>query len=327
MSSLKDTFEKIRNLEAEKKNLLIEIEELKKMADVKAANLENEVALLREEIESVKILLEQETKQQPSDKSLQGETKVSAKELVEKTLAESSKLGNEIFPLSPYSQYFDKWLVNLRQMISESESNSTIKVDEQFVKDRSQILLDVESALAQKRLEESNLSEDEQALSDDNKLFEETAKDYAEKTKELNSKRDSEVERLTKRIHELENEIANREKLNQEKPKIGIFSYRSRKEYNLAMEKAAEELNRNNEDLKATMDELEASVKGFSVDQKNLDNEYEKRKQGITERSESLRKELEKLETDTSIEARREASNALANAINALIQRTHQTLE
>ena len=203
MSSLKDTIEKIRNLETEKKNLLLEIEGLKKMADVKAAILENEIASLREEIELVKILREQETKQQPSDKSLREETKVSTKELVEETLAESNKLGNQIFPLSPFSQYFDNWLVNLRQIVSEFELNSTIKVDEQFVKERSQILFDVESALAQKRLEESNLSEHAKALAENNHLLVETDKEYAEKTKELSSKRDSEVKRLTKRIHEL----------------------------------------------------------------------------------------------------------------------------
>jgi hypothetical protein len=324
VSSLKVTIEKIRNLEAEKKNLLLEIEELKKMADVKAANLENEIVSLREEIESVKILLEQETKQQPSDKSLQEETKVSAKELVEKTLAESNRLGNQIFPLSPFSQYFDNWLVNLRQMVSEFESNSTIKVDEQFVKDCSQILLDVESALAKKRLEESNLSEDEKALSDNNKLLEETDKEYAEKTKELSSKRDSEVERLTKRIHELENEIGKQEI---RKSVRRIFKNKSREEYNIARKKAAEKLDRTKGGLKATKNELEVALQSFSVDQENLDDEYEKKNKEITERAESLHKELEKLETDTSIDARQAASNALANAINFLIQRTHQTLE
>ena len=39
MSSLKDTIEKIKNLETEKKNLLLEIEELKKMDDAKATAL------------------------------------------------------------------------------------------------------------------------------------------------------------------------------------------------------------------------------------------------------------------------------------------------
>ena len=63
MSSLKDTIEKIKNLETEKKNLLLEIEELKKMADAKATALESEIAALREEAKSLKILMGQE---QPS---------------------------------------------------------------------------------------------------------------------------------------------------------------------------------------------------------------------------------------------------------------------
>ena len=63
MSSLKDTIEKIKNLEAEKKNLLLEIEGLKKLAETKATTLESEIAALREEAKSLKILMGQE---QPS---------------------------------------------------------------------------------------------------------------------------------------------------------------------------------------------------------------------------------------------------------------------
>ena len=284
MSSLRKTIEKMKKLEAEKKSLLLEFEKLNEMADVKAASLEYEIASLREEIKSVKMLMEQERKQQPSSKAPQV-PKVSAKDLVEKTLIESNRLGNQVFPLPPFGQYFDNWLVNLRQMVSEFESNSTIKVDEQFVKDRSQILLDVESVLAQKRLEESNLSEDEKALADNSQLLEESYKEHAEKTKELSSKRDSEVERITKRIHELENEIAKREAT-----KIRIFKYKSRKEYNIARKKAAEKLDRTKDDLKAAKTELEVVLQSFSVDQENLDDEYEKKNKEVTERKESLHK-------------------------------------
>ncbi len=56
-SSLKTTIEKIRALETEKKNLLDEIEELKKIADAKAVALENEVGALREEAKTFKILV------------------------------------------------------------------------------------------------------------------------------------------------------------------------------------------------------------------------------------------------------------------------------
>ena len=65
-----------------------------------------------------------EKKQRSGGKYLPEETpEFSAKEVVEKTLGSLSKLGNQIFALSPFSQYFDDWLVNLRQIISEFESN------------------------------------------------------------------------------------------------------------------------------------------------------------------------------------------------------------
>ena len=57
MSSLKDTVEKIKSLEDEKKNLLVEIDELKKMADTRATALESEVSALREEIKSLRIMM------------------------------------------------------------------------------------------------------------------------------------------------------------------------------------------------------------------------------------------------------------------------------
>ncbi len=67
MSSLQNTIEKIKNLEAEKKSLLAEIDELKKMADAKASALETEVASLREEAKTLKTLMGQsQLSQQPN---------------------------------------------------------------------------------------------------------------------------------------------------------------------------------------------------------------------------------------------------------------------
>jgi uncharacterized protein (UPF0335 family) len=67
MSSLHDTIEKIKNLENEKKSLLTEIDELKKMADTKAARLETEVASLREEARTLKAIMGQaQLNQQPN---------------------------------------------------------------------------------------------------------------------------------------------------------------------------------------------------------------------------------------------------------------------
>ena len=63
-SSLKNTIEKIKTLEAEKKNLLVEIEGLKKIADAKAVSLESEVVALRDEVKSLKTLVGPESSNQ-----------------------------------------------------------------------------------------------------------------------------------------------------------------------------------------------------------------------------------------------------------------------
>ncbi|MEM2118392.1 MAG: hypothetical protein QXN36_08570 [Candidatus Bathyarchaeia archaeon] len=57
MSNFKNVIEKIKSLEAERNNLMLEIEELKKMADSKAKALESEISMLREEVKSLRVLL------------------------------------------------------------------------------------------------------------------------------------------------------------------------------------------------------------------------------------------------------------------------------
>ena len=57
MNDLKSTAEKIKSLETDRRNLLLEIEELKKMADSKAKALESEVNMLREEVRSLRMIL------------------------------------------------------------------------------------------------------------------------------------------------------------------------------------------------------------------------------------------------------------------------------
>jgi cell shape-determining protein MreC len=57
MSAFKSVVDKLKGLESERRNLLLEIEELKKMADSKAKALENEVSMLREEVKSLRVLL------------------------------------------------------------------------------------------------------------------------------------------------------------------------------------------------------------------------------------------------------------------------------
>jgi hypothetical protein len=68
-------------------------------------------------------------------------------------------------------------------------------------------------------------------------------------------------------------------------------------------------------------------VHSFSVEQEKLHDEYEKRKQPVIEKVRSLKKEVEKLETDDSLEIRRAACETLVNTVNALLQRKTLTLQ
>jgi hypothetical protein len=57
MSNFKSVIERLRTLENERKNLLLESEELRKMADSRADALQNEVTMLKEDVRSLRMLL------------------------------------------------------------------------------------------------------------------------------------------------------------------------------------------------------------------------------------------------------------------------------
>jgi hypothetical protein len=73
--------------------------------------------------------------------------------------------------------------------------------------------------------------------------------------------------------------------------------------------------------LNAAKTELEIAVQNFAVEQEKLHDEYEKKKQATLEKVQSLEKEIVTIETDSSIETRKAAATALANAVKALLQR------
>ncbi len=247
-------------------------------------------------------------------KYLQEETpQASPKEVSDKTLSSLSRLGNQIFALSPFSQYFDDWVVNLRQVVSEFESNPSIKVDEQFQKERTQIFLDVEAALAENRLAESNLTEEAKALAENNHKIVEADKQYAEQTRDLSNKRNSELSRLSAKVRQLEDDLAAEQQV-----KVGFFQFGEKK-------RAAQRLVQANQNLTAGKNELEVTMQNFTAEQEKLHDNYEKRKQELSENSDRLHKELEKLETDTSTLARQTACNSLAQAVNSLLSRAPPT--
>jgi chromosome segregation ATPase len=252
-----------------------------------------------------------EKKQRSGARYLMEETpEFSAEEVAQRTIGSLGKLGTQIFALSPFSQYFDDWLVTLRQVVSEFESNPVITVDEAFTKDRAQIFLDVEAALAENRIRENNLTSEAKALADVNHKIVEADKQYAETTRERSNKRNSEVQRLSSKIRDLEDQLAM-----QQQVKFSFYKFGAKR-------KAAQELADTTQNLKTAKNELEVTLQTFTAEQEKLHDNYEKQKQELNEESDRLHKELEKLETDTSTEARQTACNALSKIVDSLLKRT-----
>ncbi|MGD6933912.1 MAG: hypothetical protein ACQCN5_06895 [Candidatus Bathyarchaeia archaeon] len=230
-------------------------------------------------------------------------------EIAEKTLASIERLGSQTFALSPFSQYYDDWLVNLRQVVSEFEANSNVKADEAFTKERDQAFLDVQAALAERRMQETTLSDSEKALHDVNHQLGDADADYAEKNRELSNKRNADVQQLTNRVRVLEEAVANQEKL-----KFGFFQFGAKKE-------AAKRLEETKHELAAAKSQMEVTLQNFTLEQDKLHDIYVTRKQELSAKSDALRKELEKLEVDTSVEVRKEVCTRLCNAVSELIKR------
>jgi DNA repair exonuclease SbcCD ATPase subunit len=228
---------------------------------------------------------------------------------VEKTLTRLNSLGNQVFAFSPFSQYYDDWLLSLKSVLSEFESNPTVSVDEEFVKERSHIVTDAENNLAERKREETELEKVTRKLSEQNHLLVQIDTEYAHSTHDLASRRDSEIKRLTRRVHDYEEEL---EQANLMKASIlSPFARRAKSQ------KIAEATGK----LAVAKTELESVVKHFEAEQEKLHDEYEKNKQAAIKQVRDLEKEIEDLDVDTSVEDRREAGEALVNAVKALLQR------
>jgi uncharacterized protein YlxW (UPF0749 family) len=76
LSDIKSVVERLRNLENERKNLMLAVDELKKMADSKATALESEVNMLREEVRSLRLLLGAEEDDPPAEEDPQQKKKL-----------------------------------------------------------------------------------------------------------------------------------------------------------------------------------------------------------------------------------------------------------
>jgi hypothetical protein len=205
--------------------------------------------------------------------------------------------------------------MNLMDVLSEFESSPTISADDQFVKERSQILSVVEFELEERRRKEVFLEESIRSLSDSKILLERIEDEYATRAREIEGRKNSEIKRLRNNIDSLRGELDDTVRM-----KAGLFRAISKK---AKAQKETETTQR----LNTAQRELALAVQDFTAEQERLRDEYEKKKQPVIEQIRDHQKKIEHLETDGSIENRRVACEALINAVNALLQRKTSSLQ
>jgi DNA repair exonuclease SbcCD ATPase subunit len=239
----------------------------------------------------------------------EGEGSPTAGKAAEKTLNNLKHLGEQKFAVSPFRQYFDDWLLNVKQTLSEFESKPEIAVDEAFAKQREQTLTKVERELAELKQEEKALELCVKELADTNHMLVDLDANYAAKTRETSTRKNNEIQNLTKKVQELETKLEQAKAI-----KTSFIGGVSKKAKAKMIEEATSE-------LEAKKTELKQTIERFGLEQDKLHDIYEKKKHLTMDKVQKLEKEIEKLENDRSQEARHHASEALVEAVKALLER------
>lgn len=233
----------------------------------------------------------------------------SFEEVVEKTLGSLNHLGSQIFAFSPFSQYFDDWLVSLRHVISEFESNPAVEMDEEFIKMRSQLVTAIELKLSERQRDEAVLENTMRKLAKQRNLLVQTDTEYSYGTRKLVSERKSETKHLNHTIRDLEEEL---EEIDQ--TQISVFSPLARRSKS---RKKAELIRK----LDVAKSEIESIMKELETEKEKLRLVYEKKKQAVIEEVKRLEKKIGGSEADVSLEDRRVACEEMAKTVQALLQR------
>jgi len=228
--------------------------------------------------------------------------------IVEKILDSIKRLGDQIFALSPFNQYYDDWIVNLRRIVSEFGTDSNVKVDQTFTEKCEQIFEDVQVTLVNLRAQEVALAVDENILLKVNQELKEVDVDYAKRKHELSNKSNADTERLTTQIKTFEEDIEN-----QRQVKFSFFQFSGK-------ENAAKKLEQTKRILKETQNQLEVALQDFTVEQNRLQDEYTAKKQELTVKADTHRKAIEQVEVDASRDARKEACTRLNDIIGEQIK-------
>ncbi len=241
--------------------------------------------------------------------SLEENRTATEKEVSEGTLKRLHTLGCQKFGSFPYSEHFNRWLLNVEAVLNEFESHPDIRVDEQFVEEHTGTIALIKVQLEGRRVKEASVNQETRNLSEYKNQLDQINKEYSAAMRALKDQRNSEIRHLNKIINQLKKE---QEKII--RVKTGFFRGISRKDREQKEAAIVQELGDKQR-------ELELVMLDFSAKQKKLREEYLIRREPVLEKSKHFQKRIENIETDGSLEERWFACEALIDSVNSFLQR------
>ena len=244
-------------------------------------------------------------------------------EVASRTLNSLSRLGNQRFAVAPFCDHYDRWLLNLRNVLSDFETSFAVTVDDRFKEERLRALSSIELALSDRRAKETSNDEAvrrlNRSLLDVKSLLAQTDREYATRINEIASERERAVKPVVTNLGKLRREL-NR-----------IVQMRAGFLRGISKKTKAEKTTETTRRLDSTKEELARIEQSFASEEKKLRSEYEHRRRQMLDQIANYQKEAEYLgagmQEDDSIAPRRTACDELVNAVNSLLQRTQSTPE
>jgi hypothetical protein len=233
----------------------------------------------------------------------------SEREIADVTLKRLHTLGIQKFGSSPFSEHFDRWVINVTSVLEEFESHPAMGVDDEYIQERSQTLATIKQQLDKLSRNESTLDQELKNLSYQRTRLKQINAEYATSAGTIRGQRNREIKRL--------NAVINRLKKEQDeviRMKTGFFHGISKKAREQKEGTIAQELN-------DKQTELELVMLDFSAKQKELKEEYDTKREPVLEEIKKFRRTIQTLELDCSLEERWFACEAIIDAVNSFLLR------
>jgi DNA repair exonuclease SbcCD ATPase subunit len=254
---------------------------------------------------------------------LEEERTLTFTEIANRALNSLSRLGSQRFAVGPFYEHYDRWMLSVRNVLSEFEASSAAAVDDSFKEECSRVLSGIESTLNDRRVKEASnddaVRKVNRNLLDTRSILAQTEREYAAKMSDIAAKREHALKPVATNLGRLRQELSRISRV-----RAGFLRGLSKK---TKAQKEAEAAQK----LESTRRELAKVEQSFAAEQARLRKDHSKKKQQILEQIATHQKELDDLEggsdMDDAVEVRRAACDDLIASIDAFLKRAGTSSE